>query len=213
MDQRDVGGNSGRGTVEVCDILSNSTIEGYKRLIHIKDWSGSETFSHLCFQSLVSAEALSCNNFRERAKKTLTRYETKNQLTLELERTLDDKNEPLIKSFMSDLDDRMKKINSNHEISNAISGYLEEKKIVPLCELKTNEYLDTMDNLLLINQRFEPNQYMVVLALVHKDSEKTISSCLPFFSRLSLRDTARSLQELRYNVGFNFIKKQNQVQF
>ena len=109
---------------------------------------------------------------------------------------------------MSELGKELNEANNNEKILEIIFSYLEKQKLQLSCERrKLEEYLDKLDDLLFINKKFDPNEYMVVLALIHKDVTKPISSCLPFFSRLNLRDTARSLRDLNYNVGFTFIKR------
>lgn len=61
--------------IEGCDLFRFSERE----IIHVKDWSGSSTFSHLCAQAHVSAKCLEDSYFRERMVETYTKKNGKSQ--------------------------------------------------------------------------------------------------------------------------------------
>lgn len=209
MDQRTVTGNpTQKGVVEVCDVLSSR-----KELIHIKVWdegSTSGSFSHLCQQALVSCTSLSDISFRKRARTSFVRYLTRDLFEEYLLKAAPPKSEAKIKklktSYMDESRKRLRNLSADRvELNNyrSLQGIYPDVQTSDV-RAKVAAEVARFDKTFITNEAFNPKDYTVVLALIHKEKEANVSS-LPYFARLSLRDTARSIKNLGYNVNITFI--------
>ncbi|AIL13841.1 hypothetical protein IM40_10735 (plasmid) [Candidatus Paracaedimonas acanthamoebae] len=187
-------GNS-NDVVEVCDLLSPE-----RYLIHVKNWTGSGTFSHLLNQGLSSANMLLDPSYRRKAQHQFMRAEILEYLHPSFE-------DPSHKEGFAS---KLKVIFDNSETSeeeklSASIKLIEEyfgaevmgrKKIEELNDIFTKKKIQFERGLPPID--FNPSHHTIVYAFFHKDNYKTLNEYLPIFSRLALREISHCLKSLGY---------------